>query len=443
MPYDQLKGRKIIIETLGCRSNLYESEAIASALEALGAEIVECPPYDVAVINSCTVTQEADRKCRQLIRRLKRLSPEAQMIVCGCWAQKVEEQEAKSLGVRALIGNRKKNLIPQVLASLFDKETQGELVVKRHSLQSCGEWDDLFLSRPHFHTRAFVKVQDGCSRSCSYCIIPSVRGKSVSRPLESVVKEVQSLAFNGCKEVVLTGIQLGFYGRDIGSNLANLVKAVSEIKEIKRIRFGSLEPFGLDRDLIFKLASFSKLCPHFHLPLQSGDDQVLEAMNRGYSSSDFAKVVGWFREAFGADVHIGTDIMVGFPGETEEMFKRSLFFVERMQLGRLHVFPYSRRKGTKAYSMKINLTKEQIHARVKEALLLANRLLDKYARKWVGKNVPVLVEEISNGVVEGLTPHFLRVKSRAEDSVVQNEVVQVFIKDIEDGDLYGRIVMEK
>jgi len=442
LPYDRLKGKKIIIETLGCRSNLYESEAIASALEALGAEIVECPPYDVAIINSCTVTQEADRKCRQLIRRLKRLSPEGQVIVCGCWAQKVEEREAKALGVRALVGNRKKNLIPQILASLF-KETQEELIVKRHSLQSCGEWDDLFLSRPHFHTRAFVKVQDGCSRNCSYCIIPSVRGKSVSRPLENVVEEVQSLALNGCKEVVLTGIQLGFYGKDIGSNLANLVEALSGIKGIERIRFGSLEPFGLSRDLIFRLASFSKLCPHFHLPLQSGDDQVLEAMNRGYNSSDFAKVVGWFREAFGADVHIGTDIMVGFPGETEDMFNRSLLFVERLELGRLHVFPYSGREGTKAYSMKSSLTKEEVRVRVREAISLANRLLDKYARKWVGKNVPVLVEEISSGVAEGLTPHFLRVKLRSEALVVNNEVARVFIEGTKDGDLFGRIVKNK
>ncbi|MCD6183217.1 MAG: tRNA (N(6)-L-threonylcarbamoyladenosine(37)-C(2))-methylthiotransferase MtaB [Thermovirga sp.] len=438
MSHEVLKGKKVRIETLGCRSNLYESEAIASALEAYGAVIVKESLFDVAIINSCTVTQEADRKSRQLIRKLKRFSPAARIVVCGCWAQKSTEDEAKALGIDALVGNRMKSRIPEILINLLDESEEKRLIVERRSLQYCEKWDDLLLAKPHFHTRVFVKVQDGCSRSCSYCIIPSVRGRAVSRPLESAVKEVKTLVANGCKEVVLTGIQLGFYGKDIGSTLADLVESLSDINGLERIRFGSIEPFGIDRDLVYRLASISKLCPHFHLPLQSGDDRVLEAMSRGYASLDFARVISWFREAFGDDVHIGTDIIVGFPGETDEMFKNTLSLVESLAFGRIHVFPYSARKGTRAYALKSDLTKERIHERVKEAILLRDRLLDRYARRWIGKNVSVLVEESTCCIVEGLTPHFLRVK--ANGSAMQNEVVKVFVNSAEDGNLYGIIL---
>ncbi|WP_157367337.1 tRNA (N(6)-L-threonylcarbamoyladenosine(37)-C(2))-methylthiotransferase MtaB [Aminiphilus circumscriptus] len=410
---------RILVRSLGCRTNQYEGEALAAAFLARGARLVEEAPLDAAIVVSCTVTAEADRKVKQLLRRLRRENPEACLVLCGCLAQRLGDAAgAKALGADLLVGNRRKHLVPDLVEEELARRRRGKHVVAAawprifvDDLRSDESWDSLFLPAPTAHTRAFVKIQDGCDHFCSYCIVPFVRGKPVSRPEADIVSEVSSVAEAGCREVVLTGVHLGRYGAsgDVADlfALGGLVRRLARITGISRIRFGSLEPFSASEELLRMLADIPAFCPHLHIPLQSGDAEVLWRMARGYSPENFARIVERIRRILGEDVHISTDVLVGFPGEDEGAFRRTLSFLEEMRFGRLHVFPFSPREGTAAARFPGRVPPTVLRERCEETLALGKELLRRTMAKWVGRNVRILVEDDDGLRASGLTEHFL------------------------------------
>jgi threonylcarbamoyladenosine tRNA methylthiotransferase MtaB len=387
--------------------------------------------WDFAILLSCTVTSEADRKSRQQVRRYRRENPQGVIVAAGCWVQELGEAEAERLGIDAAVGNRLKSLIPETLGKLFEAGSRPEkpLFLRLPSPPSCG-WDPLALDKTALHTRAFIKVQDGCDHFCSYCIVPFVRGLPVSREPEDIIVEVERVARSGCSEVVLTGVHLGLFGASGPWSLARLVEEVAKVPGIRRIRFGSLEPFALNDELIRTLARTASFCPHLHLPLQSGDDGVLAAMRRGYTSADFARIVRRIRELWAENLHLSTDLLVGFPGETDEAFHRTLSLVRELGFGHLHVFPYSARPGTLAASMEGHLPEAVVKARCEEGIAVGDELLGKYALPFLGTKVPVLVEKAKSGELKGLTPHFLPVrwKGNGVPGRIENVRVMFFEK---------------
>ena len=425
-----LRGKKFRIRALGCRTNQYEAEAVVSELILRGAVPSE-NEWDFAILLSCTVTAEADRKSRQQVRRYRRENPQGMILAAGCWVQELEEAEATRLGIDAAVGNRLKSLIPDTLEKLFEAGSRPEkpVFLRRPSPPSCG-WDPLALEKPALHTRAFIKVQDGCDHFCSYCIVPFVRGAPVSREPGDILSEVGRVARSGCSEVVLTGVHLGLFGANGPWTLSRLVEEIARVPGILRIRFGSLEPFALDDELIRTLARTASFCPHLHLPLQSGDDRILAAMRRGYTSADFARIVGRIRELWPENLHLSTDLLVGFPGETDEAFQRSLALVRELGFGHLHVFPYSRRPGTLAASMEGHLPGAVARARCEEGIAVGEELLGKFTASFLETTVPVLVEKARDGELKGLTPHFLPVrwKGNGFPGRIENVRVRFFEK---------------
>lgn len=405
-----LRGKTYCVLAQGCRTNQYEGEALAAALERAGAVRCDEAP-DIAVVVTCTITAVADRKCRKLLRRLRREHPAAVVAACGCYAQRLTDEERDGLGVDIVVGNRLKHLLPQVLACWFAGGVKNSLSLLDDKLLEDAAWDGLALDRPRLHSRAFLKVQDGCSHYCSYCIVPFVRGRPVSRNLDESVEEARRIVASGCPEIVLTGIHIGLY-----ENLAELVRRIGAIEGLKRLRFGSVEPFAVDGDLLDALAETPAFCRHLHLPLQSGDDGVLARMRRGYDSAGFAAIVENIRDRLGDETHISTDLMVGFPGEDGAAFANSLRFAREMRFGKLHVFPYSPREGTDAAQMKRPPAAE-VKARVQEALAAAEELHDAYCRQWLGREVKVLVEESDGGVVRGLIPNYVKVAAEGSAPV--------------------------
>jgi len=446
-----LAGKRIWICTLGCRSNQYEGEALANAFTEAEAILSDTPDCDAAVLVSCTVTSVADKKCRQMIGRVRRTSPGAIIVACGCWAQHLPEEEAQSLGIHLLVGNRKKQHVPLLLAQLFGDNSRRFSVCREDVLHST-EWDSLFLAKPLLHTRAFVKVQDGCNHFCTYCAIPYARGFPVSRSPDDVLKEIRSIVSSGCCEVVFTGVHLGLYGEYGEISLAELVRKVSLVEGLRRLRFGSIEPLGIDDGLLETLAETHAFQPHLHIPLQSGSDRVLSLMNRGYSTAEYRDIVQRVRAFLGDDVHVSTDLLVGFPGEDERAFTETLAFLAECRFGKVHVFPFSPRKGTKAFSFPERVPSREISSRSKRALEVGAKLLTGYSVRWIGRDVPVLVESVSSfksslgveRVFNGLSPSFLRVTGRFEkygdDPVfsVGDEVV-VSITGLSDDSLKGRL----
>jgi threonylcarbamoyladenosine tRNA methylthiotransferase MtaB len=299
-------------------------------------------------------------------------------------------------------------MIPDLLESWYG--SPGAFLEKRTDVGPNRDWDDLSLDRPRLLTRAFIKVQDGCGRSCSYCAVPSLRGGPVSRDPGGVMEEISRVAASGVKEVILTGTQIGSYGHG-GVTLAGLVRRISEAGEVSRLRLGSIEPFSVDGDFLKAAAESEIFCRHLHLPLQSGDDGVLSSMRRGYGSADFARVARMARDYLGDGLHISTDLIVGFPGESEAAFSRSLELLEELEIGRVHVFPHSRRRGTEASSMK-EILGETVRERMERALRAAGRLIASYAAKRVGEDDVMLAEEIDKGVVSGWSTKYIRVCAR-------------------------------
>ena len=388
-------GNKVALHNLGCKVNAYEIEAMQQLLEEAGYEIVPFEPgADIYVINTCTVTNIADRKSRQMLHKAKKMNPEAIVVATGCYVQTGGEKLEKDEAIDLVLGNNQKINIVEALAEYAEnKPGHGSHVIK---INQTKEYEELSIDHTAEHVRAYIKVQDGCNQFCTYCIIPYARGRVRSRNIESVLKEVHSLAEKGYKEVVLTGIHLSSYGVDFPEEkketLLSLIRAVHEIEGIRRIRLGSLEPGIVTREFAEGIAALPKVCPHFHLSLQSGCDETLERMNRRYRSGEYRERCELLREVYGNPA-LTTDVIVGFPQESEEEFRKSYDFVDSIRFYETHIFKYSRRQGTKAAAMDGQLTEAEKSFRSEKMIDLHHRHAGDYEKSMLGKNLEVLIEE--------------------------------------------------
>ena len=386
--------RTAALHNLGCKVNSYETEAMQQLLEEAGYEIVSFhEKADVYIINTCSVTNIADRKSRQMLHRAKKQTPEAVGVAAGCYVQSAAEELKADLAVDVIIGNNKKQDLVPILEEYFKDRTDSSHVIE---INETHEYERLSIHKIADHTRAFLKVQDGCNQFCSYCIIPYTRGRVRSRRPEEVVAEVRELAAAGYQEVVLTGIHLSSYGVDFkeeeNENLLSLIRQVHEVEGIRRIRLGSLEPRIITDDFAKALASMPKFCPHFHLSLQSGCDETLKRMNRHYTTEEYAAGCDILRRYFDNPA-ITTDVIVGFPGETEEEFEATKAFLERIGFYEMHIFKYSRRAGTRADRMPEQVPEQIKNVRSEALLLLEKQMSKAYRESFLGKKKTVLLEE--------------------------------------------------
>ncbi|WP_432365666.1 tRNA (N(6)-L-threonylcarbamoyladenosine(37)-C(2))-methylthiotransferase MtaB [Blautia luti] len=388
-------GNRVALHNLGCKVNAYEIEAMQQLLEEAGYEIVPFEPgADIYVINTCTVTNIADRKSRQMLHKAKKMNPEAIVVATGCYVQTGGDKLEKDEAIDLVLGNNQKINIVEALAEYAEnKPGHGSHVIK---INQTKEYEDLSIDHTAEHVRAYIKVQDGCNQFCTYCIIPYARGRVRSRNIESVLKEVHSLAEKGYKEVVLTGIHLSSYGVDFPEEkketLLSLIRAVHEIEGIQRIRLGSLEPGIVTREFAEGIAALPKVCPHFHLSLQSGCDETLERMNRRYRSGEYRERCELLREVY-ENPALTTDVIVGFPQESEEEFQKSYDFVDGIHFYETHIFKYSRRQGTKAAAMDRQLTEAEKARRSEKMIEMHHRHAKDYERSMLGKELEVLIEE--------------------------------------------------
>ena len=422
--------RKAALHNLGCKVNAYETEAMQEMLEHNGYEIVPfAEGADVYVINTCTVTNMADRKSRQMLHRARKMNPNAVVVAAGCY---VQAQGAKADDcIDIIIGNNKKKdliaILDEHFAKIEEKEPQVELIDIVHT----HEYEEMRVSRQAEHTRANVKVQDGCNQFCSYCIIPYARGRVRSRKMEDVLAEVHTLASNGYQEIVLTGIHLSSYGIDTGENLLELIRAVHQVEGILRIRLGSLEPRIITREFAEGIAALPKMCPHFHLSLQSGCNATLKRMNRRYTAEEYYEKCELLREVFDHPA-LTTDVIVGFPGETEEEFQESKAFLEKVNFYETHIFKYSRRQGTKAAEMKDQVP-EPVKTERSNQLIALSRQNQREFEDWlVGKKVEVLMEEQIERDGEiwqiGHTREYVKVGRKTEENLA-NQLINVEIEN--------------
>ena len=425
-------NKKAALHNLGCKVNAYETEAMQQILENAGYEIVPFTEYaDVYVVNTCSVTNMADRKSRQMLHKAKKMNPDAIVVGAGCYVQTKEAEALLDDTVDIVIGNNQKHELVTLLNEYEKEHTkQAQIVDINHEKQ---EYEELHLKKTAEHTRAFIKVQDGCNQFCSYCIIPYARGRVRSRAKEDVVAEVTDLAKNGYQEVVLTGIHLSSYGIDFENedNLLSLIRAVHEIEGIKRIRLGSLEPRIITEEFVQAIAALPKMCPHFHLSLQSGCNETLKRMNRRYTSEEFYEKCEILRKYFEKPA-LTTDVIVGFPQETEEEFETTYEFLKKICFYETHIFKYSKREGTKAAVMQGQIP-EQIKAKRSARLIeLGEKNRRAYEESFLGKTVEVLVEEKSdvNGkeMWTGHTKEYMKIALESEKNL-QNCILNVQIKD--------------
>lgn len=393
---------------LGCRSNLYEVEAMASLLERAGFHLDSASP-DLVFLNGCSVTAEADRKVRRAISSLRRRYPGAKLVLCGCPAQRMSVEEARALGVSALLGNGLKARAVEVASALLGEDAEEPLVLRREGLPE-GPLEVLGPGGPRYRTRAFLKVQEGCRRACSYCVVRILRGLPRSKPVEDVLREVGSLLEAGVREVVLCGTNLGDYGVDLGLSLGDLVLALDDLLLGfgARLRLSSLEPFALGEGLLRTLSRCGSFCHHLHVPIQSGSSRVLSAMRRGYDRAFLERALSLVREVLGEDLHLTADLMVGFPGEEEGDFEESLGLLRSFGFGKVHVFPFSPRPGTEAFGMP-PIPSDIIEDRVKRALQLSAELERAYALRLASRGClfEVLVERERDGFSVGKCREFL------------------------------------
>lgn len=389
--------KKAALHNLGCKVNAYELEAIQQMLEQQGYEIVPfAPGADIYIINTCTVTNIADRKSRQMLHKAKKMNPDAVVVACGCYVQAAGEKLEQDSAIDLVVGNNKKKEIPAILEEYFREKEEGRsgsgtwVTDMTHNR----EYETLSISRTAEHTRAFIKVQDGCNQFCTYCIIPYARGRVRSRRPEDVLEEVRRLAESGCQEVVLTGIHLSSYGVDLeeGQNLLALIRTIHAVDGIRRIRLGSLEPGIITEEFAEAIAALPKVCPHFHLSLQSGCDTVLERMNRRYRSEEYMEKCRLLRRVYDRPA-LTTDVIVGFPGETEEEFEASRAFVEEVNFFETHIFKYSRREGTRAAAMPDQIPEQEKTRRSHILLELDERRRQEYMESFLGEEKEVLLEE--------------------------------------------------
>lgn len=417
--------KKAALHNLGCKVNAYETEAMQHLLEEAGYEIVPfTQKADVYVINTCSVTNMADRKSRQMLHKAKKNNPDSIVVAAGCYVQTSEKEVLNDLSVDIVIGNDRKHDLVRLLEEYsLDSvnDTVDDINDGKH------DFEELFIDQTKEHTRAFIKVQDGCNQFCSYCIIPYARGRVRSRRFENVIAEVERLAANGFKEVVLTGIHLSSYGVDFekATGLLELIQAVNAVKGIERIRLGSLEPKIVTEHFASELSKLDKICPHFHLSLQSGCDATLKRMNRKYTTKEYERGCELLRKYF---VHpaITTDVIVGFPGETEEEFEQTKAYLEHIHFYEMHIFKYSKRKGTRAAVMPDQIDEQIKAARSEKLIALGHDMSKEFRKFYIGKNEEVLFEEKAvigdKEYFVGYTKEYVKVAKKTAENL-ENQIV--------------------
>ena len=405
---------KVAFITLGCKVNQYETNAMAQEFLEKSYEVVEHTEIaDIYVINTCTVTNMSDRKSRQMLRRVKELNENAVVVACGCYAQVAKSELEKIEEVDLILGNNEKKNIVE-LVEKFVKTKKKELEIEDVMNQKeYVEFGDVVYTEK---TRAVIKVQDGCDRFCSYCIIPYARGRVRSRKPEKIISEINKIAKEGIKEVVITGIHIASYGKDFKEDykLIDLLEEINKIEGIRRIRLGSLEPLLITEEFVSRLVKLEKICHHFHLSLQSGCDNTLKRMNRRYTTKEFKNIVNLLRENY-QDVNLTTDIIVGFPGETEEEFNKTYEFLKEIKFYKMHVFKYSQRKGTKAAVMSGQIDGNKKEERSRKLIELSNINEKEYNENYVGKEVEILWEEEKEGFYRGHTKNYILAYRKLEN----------------------------
>lgn len=420
---------KCAVTSLGCKVNQCEAEAIKTQMKDMGYEICDfSEKADVYIINTCCVTQEGERKSRQMVRRAHTLNENAEIFVTGCACQKEPETFKNIDGVKIVCGNSKKHLLPKMI-----KECLNGIFVDDMAKYECyDEMPDSAVEK----TRAFIKVQDGCNNFCSYCIIPYLRGRERSRNIENIIKESTKLRDMGFKEIVINGIHLSSYGKewDFKPSLKDVVKEICQIEDIERVRLGSLEPRVITDEFLKVLSENKEFCPNFHLSLQSGSDTVLKRMNRKYSTSEYFSAVQRIRK-FYPQASISTDIITGFPGETDEEFNETLDFVKKVGFAWIHVFPYSKREGTVADKMPNQIEKEIKNQRAHVLSKHANEKGEEYRAQFIGKTKSVLCETNENNIQSGLTKEHILVQF--ESAQIENEIVNIKITKVTKNGLWG------
>lgn len=417
------KMRSVGILTLGCKVNTYESEYVINILKEHGYEIKSFDDVcDVYIINTCTVTNTSDIKSRKMIRNAIKKNPDACVVAMGCFIEANKDYQIEGLDI--VLGNKDKSKIVELLDEYFTKK---EKIVKLYN-DPKSQFEDMYITDFPGRTRAFVKIQDGCENFCSYCIIPYVRGKCRSKDEDKVISEIKTLVNNGYQEVVLTGIHTGNYGVDLDTNFAHLLKELVKIESLKRLRISSIEATELTAEVLEVIKESNVIVDHLHIPLQAGSDEILKAMNRKYDLAYFFKKIEEIRR-IRPNISITTDVIVGFPGETRELFEKTIETCRKLEFAKIHVFPYSERQGTKAMELPNHVEVNEKKSRARELLLVSKELEIAYAKKFLNKKVEVLIEETKDGYSYGHTSNYLHVKINKE--LEHNTFVTITIKDLE------------
>lgn len=405
---------KVGICTLGCKVNTYESEYIEQELKKSGYQIASFTDLcDVYIINTCTVTNQADAKSRKMINRFRKTNPDSCIVAMGCF---VETSTDDNLDIDILIGNRRKSELISLLDEFFTNKSK--IVAKSEEKVN---FENMYLENFEGRTRAFVKIQDGCENFCSYCIIPYARGKCSSKPLPVVIEEVKTLLNKGYQEIVLTGIHTGNYGVDINTNFATLLKELVKLDKLKRLRISSIEVTELTDEVLEIIKNNKKIVNHFHIPLQAGSDRILKLMNRKYDTKYFIEKINKIRK-IRPDISITTDVIVGFPNETDKNFNETIETIKKVDFSKLHVFPYSKREGTKAATMEGQVKEEIKKQRVMELLKLSKELENKYMNKFIGKTLTFIPEVYKDGYLIGHTGNYLLIKLKGCEELLHKEV---------------------
>ena len=421
--------KKVAFITLGCKVNQYETNAMTQQLLENGYEIVEhTEKADIYIVNTCTVTNISDRKSRQMLRRVKGLNPKALVIACGCYVQVAKEDVEQIEEIDLALGNNEKKEIVKYIEEWFKNNTVNSSIDDVMKQRDFVDFGNVVYTEK---TRAVIKVQDGCNRFCSYCIIPYARGRIRSRKPENILSEIRQIAKKGIQEVVITGIHIASYGKDFQDSyqLIDLLEEINTIEGIKRIRLGSLEPLLINEEFLNRLKKLEKICHHFHLSLQSGCDETLKRMNRRYTTEQFRRIVQLLRNTY-SDVMLTTDIIVGFPGETEEEFETTYQFLKEINFYKMHIFKYSPRKGTKAAQMKEQISGDKKEQRSRILMNLSDENQKKYHQSYLNRDIEVLFEEEKNGVYHGHTDNYILAYCKSQQKL-ENQIKKVKCKEIE------------
>ncbi len=423
---------KYTIITLGCKVNSYESSYLKESFDKEGYTFVSLEDNpDVVVINTCSVTNQSDAKSRHMIRNARKTCKDAVIVACGCSVQN-KQDELKGIGADILIGNFGKRNIPTLVKEYLDKKDV------KVDFDVLNEFEEMKISRESDKTRAFVKVQDGCNNFCTYCIIPYIRGRIRSKKLDVCVNEIKELVNNGHREIVLTGIDTGSYGKDLDINIVTLIKEISKIKGLERIRISSVEIMQLDDEFLEELKNNKKLVNHLHVPLQSGSDEILKYMNRKYDTSTYYKKIEKIR-SIRKDISITTDLIVGFPHEDEKCFNETYEFLKKCAFTKIHTFPYSVRTGTAAAKMTKYFVNDKVKKeRVKKVIELSDEMEENYYKKFIGKTLEVVVESDKNGITRGHTDNYILVE--LDKKYKEGDIVQVVIDSVDGKTVKGHVV---